>query len=327
MKPLISVIVPVYNCEKYLGKCVNSIVEQKYDNIEIILVNDGSTDNSGNICNDLKSRYSNIRVFHQDNKGQASARNVGIIHACGEYIGFVDSDDWINDKMYTILYNMLQQYNAQVACCGIERVQNNKHLSYFNENTNEICIFEKRDALKEIVQNKKITSSPCDKLYKSSIIKNNLMCEGMIFEDFEAIPRWINECEKIVYVGTPLYYYRIMDQSTMSTFTKKRFDEVRASKMRVAFYEKNAPELLDIVRQKDIEIGLNVLSYTRNAQECGKERKKLAISIRKSMREYSKKEMSRHYQLKGAMLIFGVPFFDFVNAIFSKVRRKYDSKG
>lgn len=141
MKPLISVIVPVYNCEKYLEKCVCSIINQKYDNIEIILVNDGSSDSSGSICNHLKNRYSNVKVFHQNNMGQASARNVGIIHACGEYIGFVDSDDWISDEMYEILYDKLQEYDAQIACCGIEKVQNNKHLSYFNENTDEICIY------------------------------------------------------------------------------------------------------------------------------------------------------------------------------------------
>ena len=119
--PLISVIVPVYNVEKYLKKCVNSICNQTYENLEIILIDDGSTDNSGLICDELSCKDNRIVVIHQNNGGQATARNMGLSAAKGEFIGFVDSDDWIEPKLYETMLSIIQ--NHDIAICGHRKIQ------------------------------------------------------------------------------------------------------------------------------------------------------------------------------------------------------------
>ena len=117
-KPLISVVVPVYNVEKYLEQCVNSIINQTYDNLEIILVNDGSKDKSPYLCDELAKKDSRISVIHKENGGPAETRNVGTEKASGEYIAFVDSDDWIHPKYIEILYNNLKENNAEISICN-----------------------------------------------------------------------------------------------------------------------------------------------------------------------------------------------------------------
>ena len=131
-KPLISVIVPIYKVEKYLNKCVKSIINQTYKNLEIILVDDGSPDNCGKICDKLAERDDRIRIIHKKNGGLSSARNAGIEIANGEYIGFVDSDDYIDNDMFETLYNNIKDNNADLSIIGyqIETIDN-KVIKYF----------------------------------------------------------------------------------------------------------------------------------------------------------------------------------------------------
>jgi glycosyltransferase involved in cell wall biosynthesis len=117
-QPEISIIVPVYNVEKYLEKCLKSILHQIFSDFELILIDDGSTDSSGRICDEYLKRDSRIKVFHKENGGLSSARNYGIEKSTGKYIGFVDSDDYIAKDMYEVLYNNLQRENADVSMCG-----------------------------------------------------------------------------------------------------------------------------------------------------------------------------------------------------------------
>ena len=119
---LISVIVPVYNVEKYLPQCLNSIINQTYKNIEVVLVDDGSTDDSGNICEEYKKNDERIIVVHQKNSGLSAARNVGIEISTGEYITFIDSDDYISPDYIENLYSALEQYSADIAICDLKKV-------------------------------------------------------------------------------------------------------------------------------------------------------------------------------------------------------------
>lgn len=124
MEELISVIVPVYNVEKYVEKCVESIINQTYKNIEIILVDDGSTDNSGKIIDNISLKDNRIKVIHKENGGLSDARNAGLDICNGKYIGFVDSDDSIHKKMYEILYKNIKEYSANISICRIEKNRN-----------------------------------------------------------------------------------------------------------------------------------------------------------------------------------------------------------
>ena len=125
MKELISIIVPVYNVEQYLDDCLISIINQTYKNIEIILIDDGSTDKSGKICDEYAKKDSRIIVIHKENGGVSSARNAGLRIAKGAYIGFVDPDDWIAEDMYEVLYSNAKKYDADVSVCKYKIVKNN----------------------------------------------------------------------------------------------------------------------------------------------------------------------------------------------------------
>ena len=172
--PLISVIVPVYKAEPYLDKCVNSIRNQTYKNLEIILVNDGSPDRCGEMCDAYAKADSRIRVFHKENGGQSSARNLGLDHMTGEYVGFVDSDDWIEPDMYQRLYDRMVETESQISVCGLQRDLDNGQVAYFNpsypQNRDQL-VFSTIEALRELTYTQKITNSPCDKLFQSSILK------------------------------------------------------------------------------------------------------------------------------------------------------------
>ena len=179
----ISVIVPVYNGEKYIEKCFESIKNQTIKNIEVIFVNDGSTDNSKQILDNIKkvNKGVNVKIIHQENKGPGSARNTGIINASGKYIGFVDIDDKPKINMYEKLYSLVEKYNVDIAVCGFEVVDSKNNIKeiilpkYKQEaylNKNDI----KDNVLKRIICNGGETlASQCNKIYRKSIIDKYLI--------------------------------------------------------------------------------------------------------------------------------------------------------
>lgn len=309
--PLISVIIPVYNSSKYLKKCIESVQKQTYPNIEIILVDDGSTDESGLMCDDFQRSSEKIRVIHKKNEGQAAARNDGIKEAKGEYIGFVDSDDWVSSEMYEILYKNAVAENAQISCCGIKIVKTSDDYVLFNSRIDDYCVFTKETAILELLDNKKITCSPCDKLYKKEILKNTLMAKGRIFEDFEVMPKWLHDCDKVVYIGKPLYNYRANPQSTMTIVSKKRLDEVWASNQRVAFFEHYYPQYLELVLVRHLEISMNVLSCTaKTTENCKMERTAIRSDIFHYVTPSRFKKMKFKGKIKFLMLCVGLNLFD-----------------
>lgn len=175
MEPLVSVIVPIYNVEKYLKKCVDSIINQTLTNIEIILVDDGSTDNCGQIIDEYANKDKRVVVIHKENGGQSSARNMGLDVARGKYIGFVDSDDWIDSEMYENLYNFIEKSCSDICVCGRQSYSQDGNLEYKLEIKEELIDFNKIK-LSSYVSNKllyKHTVSTCNKLYKKNIIDNN----------------------------------------------------------------------------------------------------------------------------------------------------------
>ena len=212
--------------------------------------------------------------------------------------------------MYQTLYENAIKENAEISCCGICRVFDNSNKIYFNENKDEYAVYNSHDAIKELLYNKRITSSPCDKLFLSEIVKNTQMKEGMIFEDFEVMPRWLDRAHKIVYTGQPLYNYRQSTLGTMSNVTKKRLDEAYASTMRLEFINDNYPDLFSLFRLRDIETKLNVLSCTANTKDCEKERLELLRIIKNSISYTHIFKLKKISLLKLILLYLGLPWFD-----------------
>ena len=175
MNPAISVIVPIYNVEKYLSKCIESIINQTLANIEIILVNDGSTDNSGKIADEYSNLDNRIRVIHQQNSGQGSARNKGIEISNGKYIGFVDADDWIDADMYEKMYEKAINRNADIICCSRKVFDEEYNLKLIVD-VKEVEYDSVKSDLPNYVINDLLypqTVSTCNKIYLSKVIKRN----------------------------------------------------------------------------------------------------------------------------------------------------------
>ncbi|MBX9136408.1 MULTISPECIES: glycosyltransferase [unclassified Clostridium] len=229
---LISIIVPVYNVEKYLEKCIESILNQTYENIEIILVDDGSTDNSLNICNFYASKDKRIKVIHQENRGVSYARNVGLNLAKGDYIGFVDSDDYIEDNMYEILINDILENDSDISICGFKQLTLDNNI-IFNYGTNKKIVLSKEKALEGFISDKFIKEfmyAPWNKLYKRSIVTNvKFRTDLRIGEDLLFVFECLEKSNKISLYDTCKYNYINRENSLMtSKFSEKRLDYIRA---------------------------------------------------------------------------------------------------
>lgn len=216
---MVSIIIPVYNAQLYLEKCIDSVIDQTFRDVEIILVNDGSTDRSLEICQEYQKKDNRILVIDQENAGQGTARNKGISIARGEYIMFVDSDDWVDEGIVEKLMDSLTENNADISVCNLYRtVINGEEISvkYEEPFCNE-CLDCRKD--KNYVFN--ISSYPVAKLYKAGLLKNTgFSFPGHFFEDVAAIPILFAYAERISFIGEALYYYRNNPSSTINNFNK-----------------------------------------------------------------------------------------------------------
>lgn len=241
-KELISIIVPVYNVEKYLKKCVDSIVNQTYKNLEIILVDDGATDNSGKICDELVELDNRIKVYHKKNGGLSDARNYGVERATGDYIGFVDSDDYIDAEMYEKLYEAIKKENVDVAECNLKIVYPEKTDLFTDQKYYQIC--NKQEYLEEYLKIEKIFGSACVRLTKADIAKKLKFPVGKLYEDTYYAYDLIGIVDKYVIVDNPYYNYLMRENSiTNAKFNPRIFDLIEiVEKFHTNVY-KNYPSL------------------------------------------------------------------------------------
>ena len=217
MAALISVIVPIYNTEKYLRRCLDSILKQTYHNMEIILVDDGSTDNSLQVCNLYASIDERIQVIHKENGGQSSARNVGLNVCKGEYISFIDSDDWIELDMYSTLVNLLEQYNVDLAVSGRYDAYENSNQKSIGKNLGISGVFDAIDLLPQMAIGQLSDFSVCDKLHRRSLWENIRFPEGEIYEDFAVMYKVLLSASSVVLCDKPLYNYFHRSNSTVTS--------------------------------------------------------------------------------------------------------------
>lgn len=218
MTPKISIIVPVYKVEKYLEPCVHSILNQTIEDIEVILVDDGSPDKCGEICERLASEDSRIRVIHKENGGLSDARNKGIDIAKGEYIGFVDSDDYISPTMYENLLKNSEANNAECAMCLACNIYDDD-MEFTECKSGDVSVFEGEDILKALYQ-QKLNNFAWNKLYKRELFDTIRYPDGKIYEDLFTTYKILDLCTKVALDTTQMYYYRIRRDSIMGKARK-----------------------------------------------------------------------------------------------------------
>lgn len=239
---LISIIIPVYKVEKYLEKCIESVLKQTYTNLQIILVDDGSPDNCGKICDEYAKKDSRIEVIHKINGGLSDARNVGINRANGRYIGFVDSDDYIKEDMYEKLINLIKEYNADVSICNLYDVFDGKE--YVRNKDNGIHEYSRIDILKEILLDKNIQSYAWNKLYKKELFDEIKYPIGKKYEDIGTTFYLFEKCNKIVVTSEPEYYYLKRADSLVNNVTESTIlDYTEIIIQRYLYIKQNIKEL------------------------------------------------------------------------------------
>lgn len=232
--PLISIIVPVYNVKNYIEKCLDSICGQTYRNLEVIVVDDGSTDGSGALCDAYARKDNRIRVVHRENGGLSAARNEGLDMATGEYIGFVDSDDWIDPDMYQFLYDLLVTHDADVSVCShyVESPRKIK-IKYASDQVLDLSM---PDAIRLLVEDNIIRNYAWDKLYKRSLFDDGLRFpQNRWFEDLAIMYRVFYRTRKVVMKGHPKYHYMIRTDS----ITGSKYNPEKEYHMFRAVYEQN----------------------------------------------------------------------------------------
>lgn len=222
-QPLLSVIVPVYKVEKYLHRCLDSIINQTYRNLEIILIDDGSPDNSGEICDEYAKKDKRITVIHQENKGQGAARNIGINKANGELITFVDSDDWLELNMYDILISKLLEYDLDIIKCAVFETDGTKVKRELNHKTNKVNII-----ISENIFDLYFTEFTCkviwNGIYKRKIIQNVEFPEGFAAEDNYVSGMYLYKAERIMLIDSFLYNYFINRNGISKNKNINKFD-------------------------------------------------------------------------------------------------------
>lgn len=212
---LISVIVPIYNVEKYLSKCIESIINQTYKKLEIILVNDGSTDNSLEICEKYRNKDDRIKIINKSNGGLSDARNKGIEIALGDYISFVDSDDYLDYKMIEILYNDIQTYSADISIVNYMKIFEDGTKEDESLDRNDFLVMDSKSAIKNLLDNSSFGNYAWNKLYKRELFEDVKYPFGRKMEDLGTTYKLFFKSNIIVYNPIQLYYYLQRDDSIL----------------------------------------------------------------------------------------------------------------
>ncbi len=210
MESLVSVIVPIYNVEKYVRHCIETIIHQMYKNLEIILVDDGSTDDSGRICDEFAKIDSRIKVIHQQNKGLGGARNSGLGIAKGDYICFIDSDDYISESFVYLLITSAKKQNSDLVVCGYASGRMKSFFRFSKEKSLKIeCTISSRMALENWHgEHKNVETVAWNKLYKRKLFESGIRYpEKVYFEDVSTTPRLVDRAQTITFIKNKLYYY------------------------------------------------------------------------------------------------------------------------
>lgn len=242
---LISIVVPVYNVEVYLNKCVTSLIQQTYRNLEIVLVDDGATDNCPQMCDDWAQRDSRIKVIHKPNGGLSDARNVGMMEATGELVAFVDSDDWIDEDTLEKMYLRMQTDDSDIVSCGVKWVTEDGTL------LNDITVkhdedLDTYDAMSELISDGKLKQHVWNKLYKRAIIENIPFEKGKFHEDVFWSYQVIGRAKKVSLMTESFYNYVQRSNSIMGeSYSEKRLDALDAMKQRCEYIKGQFPDLHD----------------------------------------------------------------------------------
>ncbi|MDQ0217484.1 glycosyltransferase family 2 protein [Peribacillus cavernae] len=306
----VSVVVPIFKVEKYLHRCVDSIIDQSYKNIEIILVDDGSPDNCGSIADQYGETESRIKVIHKRNGGLSDARNHGLKHVTGEFTVFVDSDDWLEMSMIENLVKNSWKYKADVVQSGFFYAYEEKLLfdNRYHSKNGEPELLTKETLMYELVSNEKVKNFAWGKLYKTKIIRDIPFEKGVLFEDVFWAHKVMHQVNTFLILHQPLYNYYQRSDSIVATYTPRNLDIIRGLKERHGFIEEFYKELTDESYKAILKMSLihyNLLLRNRKIDHGGLYRKEIQSYISTNYSKL-KKAVKNEKQLTQQLHLFSL---------------------
>lgn len=283
MELLISVIVPIYNIEKYIRRCIESVISQTYKNLEIILVDDGSTDTSGQICDAYAERDARIKVIHKENGGLSDARNVGMDSACGEFITFVDGDDFLTSTAIDSMYRVKERLGAQIVCCLQKQVFEGKHTDFDDAyDDHKVSVYSRRDALGKMLRQSEVTVSACGKLYDAKLFSGIRYPNGELYEDLATTYKLFAAAKTVALVRIEGYgYFTRSGSIQQSSFSKEKMVELRFAKEQKEYLDKRFPELETVTTDRLVSSCFHILFSDMASKEFETERKEVERIIKK----------------------------------------------
>lgn len=277
----ISIIIPIYNVEKYLPTCVESILQQTYKNLEVILVDDGSPDRCPVICDELAQKDDRIRVIHQKNKGLSGARNTGIDNAQGDYLIFVDSDDTVEQTLVEELYTYAEKWNCAIVACGRNYIfEDGQIVCKIAHDESKVYGFE--EAMQEMNSFRLFDMSAWAKIYRKELFEDIRFPEGKLSEDYYIMYKLFDKAQTIGYVAKPLYNY-LQRQSSISRNKKINHDFADAAKKQMEFIDDKYPQMSVLGHTAYASANLTVYDfYLKNGVKCPKDK---LLEFKKAVRD------------------------------------------
>ncbi|MCR5636463.1 MAG: glycosyltransferase [Clostridiales bacterium] len=318
----ISVVIPAYNCGNTIKRCVQSIQSQTYDNIQIVIVNDGSADNTESVLADLQSAYDNIKVISIPNGGVSHARNVGIDNADGDYIGFVDADDYVDPEMYETLIELIHKHGVKIAHCSYKNIEG-AHIHRVGD-TGRIIIQDHNEAIKCLLGGKYFIGSLCNKLYRKELFENVRLSEEIKFnEDILANFELFRQVDKSVYIDKAFYSYVSCEQSATHKSSSARSlmgpEQVALVARKISEYSKGEEyeyEATERYAKTSLNLYKNYVFFA--GENINQKKKKLKPEIKKCRKYYTGKNDKVSYSL----LMYFPWLYRLVYRVYSKHRVK-----
>lgn len=284
---LISIIIPVYNAEEYLSDCLKSVLNQTYQNFELIMINDGSTDNSMSIARKYLHADSRVKIFNQSNKGVSSARNTGIKHSLGGYVIFIDADDTVSSELLEILHANIKIYSADISCSQIANIKSSDDQWDYSDANPEVVTYSGFQALEQMLYHKGIYMGPCAKLYKKSAIAQELFDSNIqITEDLDFNYRVLKRSDRVCVSLRKLYFVLLHTNSATSReYRRQRIQAIEVSKRILNDVSSNYIELLSSAQNMLFMMAfLIIYTYGANMEKADRDLcRRIIIQERKTV--------------------------------------------